>query len=400
MRRWTATALVCLALGAPLFAWAQLPIRSYLLQNAATANGNGLVAHAAGFTIANVQVVIPTGASPSFQVNFEQSLNDNHYQATMCQHVSALTMMTSSTTPGQWRCNVAGATWFRSRISGYGGSGSVTVLGTLIGGQDAVLGVVENQPAGSQTVNQGGVWSVLAHAFQSGSWTIQGAHVFQSGSWTVQASHQGGAWNIDKISHVTSAMAHVVGTVTIEGRGTGGSAAGGVVSVQGVASGTVVPVSLSNAAVNQSGSWTIQAVHQGGTAWNVAHVSSATHVVGSVRGALACHSTVGIAQSASSIVAHGSGMFIEICGVILANASAATQQVSLVEGTGAACGTGTAALLGGIAASFPLAVPGVLSAVAMGPWMRTTTIGNNVCVIQSGTDRIAGTLSYRGVASP
>ena len=249
-RRGTLALFVCLAFGLPCLAWGQSPIRSYLLQNAAAANASGLVAHAAGFSIAGVQIAHPAGATPTFTANFESSLNDIHYTATLCQPVGGTTLATTATAIGQWRCNVAGSAWFRARISGYSGAGAVTILATLLG-SDPVIGLAENAPQGSQTVNQGGTW-------------------------TIQASHQGGQWNIDKVSHVTSVMAHVIGTVTIEGRGSAGTSAGGVVSVQGVASGTALAASAS-----QSGTWTIQAAHQGGS-WTLAHVTSVTHVAGVV----------------------------------------------------------------------------------------------------------------------
>ena len=116
----------------PLLSWAQLPVRTYILQNAAAANGGGTVAHALGYSIANVQVVIPTGASPTFTVNFEQSLNDIHYTATLCNPLTAALHVSSTTATGQWWCDITGSLWFRARVSGYTGPGSVTVLTSLM----------------------------------------------------------------------------------------------------------------------------------------------------------------------------------------------------------------------------------------------------------------------------
>lgn len=151
-------------------------------------------------------------------------------------------------------------------------------------------GFVQQGPAGSAR------WPVDAH--QAGSWTVAHvssvshvigslqlisqagvvatftgsslnvAGVLQQGAagsarWPIDA-HQAGAWNVDKVSHITSAMVHVQGTVTIEGRGTAGSAAGGVVTVQGVTSMTPV------------------LVNQGNAQFTVAHISSTVHVAGTV----------------------------------------------------------------------------------------------------------------------
>lgn len=122
---------VLLAVGV---AAAQLPVRSYVLLNGATAVTRGLVAHAAGFVVANVQVVIPTGASPTFTINFEQSLNDTHYTATLCTPLTGGPAVASTTATGHWRCNVTGSFWFRTRMSAYTGGGAVTSYVVLIPG--------------------------------------------------------------------------------------------------------------------------------------------------------------------------------------------------------------------------------------------------------------------------
>lgn len=130
-------ALLMMAL-APLAA-AQAP-RTYILQNAATATGGGTVAHALGYTVATVQVTVPTGASPHFTVEFEQSLNNVHYTATRCTPLSGgaahtgvtVTPASAATAALHWRCNVTGSLWFRSRITSYTGGGAVTVYATLM----------------------------------------------------------------------------------------------------------------------------------------------------------------------------------------------------------------------------------------------------------------------------
>ena len=138
MKRRLAAALGALLL-LPSLAAAQLPARAYLLQHAATSTGGGNVAHAFGYTLATVQIVVPTGASPHAGVQFEQSLNDVHYTATLCTPLSGGPAHTGITfTPASvgtaalhWRCNVTGAFWFRARIIQYTGAGAVTVYGVL-----------------------------------------------------------------------------------------------------------------------------------------------------------------------------------------------------------------------------------------------------------------------------
>lgn len=219
---------------------------------------------------------------------------------------------------------------------------------------------------------QQGPWPVTAHA-GTGSLTVN-----QGGTWVTNA-HQAGAWNIDKVSHVTSAMAHVIGTVTVEGRGSAGTSTGGVVTVQGVSGGTGLPVS------------------------NVAHVTSTLHVSGSIRanlgtGDFTCHSTASFAMSASGIIAHAAGSNrIFICSIVIVTSAA--QSASLVEGTGSLCGTNTAPVIGSTTSTEGLAMAanGGFTSIAPFPWIATATAGNNVCLLLSGGGRASGSMTYRGV---
>ena len=101
-----------------------------------------------------------------------------------------------------------------------------------------------------------------------------GLAVNQSGSWTILATHQAGEWNIRHVSgavHVVSAglwPANQAAAVRcVNTAGTAFEACGGATE---------------GAGVSQSGSWTVQAAHQGGN-WNIGHISSVSHVFGFVR---------------------------------------------------------------------------------------------------------------------
>ena len=193
---------------------------------------------------------------------------------------------------------------------------------------------------GSLTVNQGGLWPVSAH--KAGSWVVDHVssvlHVAaagplpvvqspQGGVWPVTA-HQGGVWRIDHVTsvlHVAAAgplpivqspqggvwavNAHQGGTSWTVSQGPAGNVlwpvaahqAGAwnvahVTSVVHVAAAGPLPIVVSPQAgviavtshvgtgsrfVNQSGAWTIQAAHQAGR-WNIDHVTSVTHVAGTV----------------------------------------------------------------------------------------------------------------------
>ena len=135
---------------------------------------------------------------------------------------------------------------------------------------------------------------------------------------------------------------------------------------------------------------------------SVAHVTSVMHVAGTVQantgsGTMTCHSAASFATSASAIVAHAAGANrLFICGIVLV--SSAAQSVSIVEGTGAACVTSPAAVLGSTDAAngIPVSANGGMSSIAPFPWLATRTAGNNLCLLLSGSGRVSGVITYRG----
>jgi hypothetical protein len=82
-----------------------------------------------------------------------------------------------------------------------------------------------------------------------------------------------------------------------------------------------------------------------------------------------------------------------VCGLLVTQAEASTQTFSLVSGTGSVCATGTAAMIGATSAAngmpLPFAIGGANASVA-----KSAANADNVCLVQSGSDRIAGVLSY------
>ena len=114
-------------------------MRAYLLQSSATSATTGLVAHTSGFSTAQVQITVPTGASPSFVVQFQRSLNGSHFVATSClTHDGALLHSGVSVTPANyatapllWTCTVAGAPWLRAHLTSYTGPGAVSIYATV-----------------------------------------------------------------------------------------------------------------------------------------------------------------------------------------------------------------------------------------------------------------------------
>ena len=93
------------------------------MQNDAAANDNGTPVQIAGLLKLTYSVVGTFTAT----VNFEGSADGANYQSLDCVPITGAGRLVASTNvAGTWRCNVAGLSWARARVSGYA-SGSVTV---------------------------------------------------------------------------------------------------------------------------------------------------------------------------------------------------------------------------------------------------------------------------------
>lgn len=111
-----------------------------------------------------------------------------------------------------------------------------------------------------------------------------------------------------------------------------------------------------------------------------------------VSSAPACTGVIPINQTASTDLKTFTGKGY-ICSVLLITAT--SQSVSLVEGTGSTCGTGTAALIGGTSASLAVNGNAGFSAISGTPWLVTQTTADHLCLLQSTSSNISGTITYR-----
>lgn len=97
------------------------------------------------------------------------------------------------------------------------------------------------------------------------------------------------------------------------------------------------------------------------------------------------------------ITAGNANQFIYVCGYQLSNGNAAAQSFSVVEGTGATCGTGTASMVGTTAAAngVTLALGGgtVNYGSGAGAVAKTAVAGDNVCILVSGGP-ISGVIAW------
>lgn len=95
-------------------------------QNVATANGNGTAATVDGYASIRFQV---TGTF-SATVNFEGTLDGNNWQPLPVLNGLGV-MVTSTTSPGIYRADIAGLKQVRARVSGFS-SGGVTVISRAV----------------------------------------------------------------------------------------------------------------------------------------------------------------------------------------------------------------------------------------------------------------------------
>lgn len=104
-----------------------------------------------------------------------------------------------------------------------------------------------------------------------------------------------------------------------------------------------------------------------------------------------CTITLPISTSSSADL-YTSKQRMRICSVVLVNGGTG-QSVSLVEGTGSTCGTGTAALIGGTSASAVMPVSGILTAVSPTPWLIAAAPQDHLCILLSGSSNLSGTIT-------
>lgn len=121
-------------------AWGQARSFVHVFQQAQGSMASGATAHVLGYT--TLVLHIAAAGTPSFNVHFQGSLNGTNWAQHHCQSLSLTansigtgTIMVethTALTTGMWRCNVAGLAFFRTHISAFTGTTSVTVLGAVL----------------------------------------------------------------------------------------------------------------------------------------------------------------------------------------------------------------------------------------------------------------------------
>ncbi len=164
-------------------------------------------------------------------------------------------------------------------------------------------------------------------------------------------------------------VAQVNGVTVSTGVGAAGTGTARVVDVASGSTGSAVPTQASYLGANGSGNLT---------------------------GIVACDNWTAINQTTGTQIITGtSAKKTYICSINLVSATA--QNVALVGGTGSVCATSTHAIAGGTTAAtgWNLAANGGLAqGSGLGVIMQAGTAADNLCILQSGSGQISGTIAW------
>lgn len=105
---------------------------------------------------------------------------------------------------------------------------------------------------------------------------------------------------------------------------------------------------------------------------------------------------VNVATATTTLLVAGvSGRHVRICALSLVTAAA--NNVALISGTGATCGTGTTGMNGGTTAATGwnfAANGGLAQGSGVGQINQTNATGDSVCIVTSAATQLSGRLSY------
>ena len=173
----------------------------------------------------------------------------------------------------------------------------------------------------------------------------------------------------------------------VEGNGTAGTADTHVLTVQGIASGVVIPVNVSNS--NSNGQATMSASSPVTLASNQSVGDPCTFQAKTNYPISSASGTFQLGPAGAS------GKRIYVCSLFIVAPSAVS--VSLAEGSSSTCGTSNQAAVIGVATNGTAANGVALAANAgwtlgsgVGTVAQTATAANYLCVFQSGTAQLAG----------
>lgn len=282
----------------------------------------------------------------------------------------------------------------------------------------------------TQPVSNSGTFAV--QAAQSGTWTVTGAGgTFPVTGTFFQATQPvscATAGTCPVAATLNAETTKVIGTVNqgtspwiIAGAGTAGTPGTAVLTVQGVGSGTALPVSgtffqstqpvsCANAAtcpvtatiaasqtiaVTNTGTFADQSTLQAGSA-NIGSVESTdgTHIaiIDPCQGQTKVFTLISI-TTGTQVVTGTASKKQYVCEFQITTAT--TQNIALIEGSGSVCASSPLGLLGGATAATGftfVANEGIVIGNGSSAIAATTVNANNICVLTSSTGQISGNL--------
>jgi hypothetical protein len=185
------------------------------------------------------------------------------------------------------------------------------------------------------------------------------------------------------------------GSATYLGGSNGGALQGVAVNGSGQVAIQALPAgsnSIGTVNAAQSGGWTVQPGNTANTTpWLVVQSPNALGCGGqSITGTT--FTPISLTASAQ-LIAGASGKQTYICHIHLVAASA--DNIAVVEGTGATCGTSTAGIFGGATAATGwnfAADGGIELGDGRGAVGRTATVADNLCILVSGSGQVSGVI--------
>lgn len=117
-----------------------------------------------------------------------------------------------------------------------------------------------------------------------------------------------------------------------------------------------------------------------------------TDLNGGIRTSPSCvGNAIPINQTASTDVHTFTG-YGYICSIVLFTGT--QQSISISEGTGTTCGTGTAYLIGGSGGTAVMAQYGGMAIASGTPWLKLKNSADHLCVLQSSSGNVSGTITF------
>ncbi len=203
-----------------------------VMQNAATANGNGTLMNVTGYATAILHITA-TGMSGGTTINFQGTVDDTTWVDLIGTQLGTSSSATSTTAPGDWTFNIAGLKSLRASIGGYS-AGTITVRGyaSVLAGSETIAAVSQSGPWSVELLDASGVNKASISA--GGAVKIDGSAFTQSVSGTFWQATQ-------PISATSLPLGTGASTAAKQPAiGSAGASSTDVITVQGIASMTAL----------------------------------------------------------------------------------------------------------------------------------------------------------------